>query len=317
MDAIDRFLKLHVLNGGVLSKIRLTGGETLLNEESVGMVNYITSKWPEAKITLMTNGVNLLKFYDKLPKERLDSVHISLDGTKEIHLARRYSGITVDEGIYDGIIQGIKRLLSDETEVIIKTIYDKGSFRNYPEFMKFLSDEGISNFPHFKQVFSSVFDYGNPIDIDEAFNDKNDLVLMKDFFESHGLRHFSTYSSLNILSRIINRPPNEPFMPRHQRCDTRPFLNPFFSANGTIYFCEQIHESKGNIGTYYPNILIDQDTIKRLENRSIMSNTECAKCSYKFVCLGNCPLCVIAKDSEMSCGVFSDPEILDNLEFPI
>lgn len=47
----------------------------------------------------------------------------------------------------------------------------------------------------------------------------------------------------------------------------------------------------------------------------MINSKKCKKCPYKFVCLGGCPLSSRTKHEEMSCGIFGDEELLDDLEF--
>ena len=116
---------------------------------------------------------------------------------------------------------------------------------------------------------------------------------------------------------MIGRPNNEPFLPRHIRCNTGVLSNYFFAPDGKVYFCECMQKDKGVVGTYYPEITINRELVEQLASRSVLRNEKCRECPYKFVCLGNCPKSAEAKGLEMSCGVFAEPDILGNLEFAI
>ena len=103
--------------------------------------------------------------------------------------------------------------------------------------------------------------------------------------------------------------------PEHQRCNGRFLSNYYFSCNGKVYFCDCINENDGVVGTYFPGISIDEAAVSGLLNRSVMRIEKCKSCAYKFICLGGCPLAARTKNEEVSCGIFADENILDNLEF--
>lgn len=52
-----------------------------------------------------------------------------------------------------------------------------------------------------------------------------------------------------------------------------------------MYFCDCINENEGVVGTFYPEMSINNDEVDRLINRSVMNNKNVKKCPYKFVCL--------------------------------
>lgn len=91
VDSIYNFYLNFMSEAELQAKVKsigISGGEPLLNSETVGALNYINKKWPNAKLGILTNGVNLLKFYQHLPLRNIEEVHVSLDGLKETHLDR-------------------------------------------------------------------------------------------------------------------------------------------------------------------------------------------------------------------------------------
>jgi len=121
-----------------LSGIRVTGGEPLFSEDSVEMICYVASKWPDTKLQLQTNGVNLLKYFECLPVEHIGGVIVSLDGTQDVHMPRRYSTRIPYAYIYNDIVNGIKKLIENEIHVMISIILDKNNYLEYPKLADFL-----------------------------------------------------------------------------------------------------------------------------------------------------------------------------------
>ena len=300
------------------SAICVTGGEPLLNHKSVRMLKYLASKWPEAKLTMITNGINLLKYYDELPIQNFGEVHVSLDGLKEPHLKRRFGGGSVPkEGVYDNIVQGIKRLLGDEIAVVIKTCIDKHNYTEFPAFFTYLEKEKIITSPFCTHQVAHVQDYSNPLSIDESFNNVDEIRKIREHVYPH-LEQSPPLLGLNPLYRVMGRDNNEPYIPKHIRCKSNPLSNYVFAPDGNIYFCICLSDESGIIGTYHPKISLNESVISGLANRSVFANEECKKCPYKFVCLGDCPKSAEGQWSDMSrmsCGPFKYPEIMDNIEF--
>ncbi len=294
--------------------IRITGGEPLINDECVSLIKYISEKWYNAKISLFTNGINLLKYYDRLPISKLREVDISLDGTKKIHIDRRYNKSSSNYDIYDNIIYGIKKLINDKVKVIIKTVVDKDNYKYIMEFKNFLEEEGILDSKYCEWSISFTLDFKNELDIDEKYNNINEIQKINKYLVKNGIGYVGVLSSSNLF-KVLSRPKNQVYYPRIYRCGIKKLAKCYFGCNGNVYYCDCIDEKRGIIGTFYPYTDLNKIEISKLLNRNIETNEKCKKCSYKFICLGGCPLSSIAKDKNESCGIFKDEKILDNLEF--
>jgi len=318
IDAIYDFYafcrKEYGANGAV-GEIGITGGEPLISEETAKLVKYISKKWSDSKITIITNGKNLLKYYDELPIGESLKVHLSLDGLKETHLNRRYSGKTTDGKIYDDIILGIKRLLSDNITVRLQAVIDKNNYQELPQLHEFLLAEDILSSANCGFVVSQVNDFSNQFAINEEFNTKHEISKMQKYLSEHNTPYDISYFGLSRLYELIGRPVNEPYIPKHFFCNTGFLSKYFFSPDGKIYFCNCFDEDKGIVGTYFPNVSINEDATLKLAKRSVINHDKCQACSYKFVCLGGCPKISEGVGEDMTCGVFLDSEIMDNLEY--
>ena len=300
---------------GTVDIIGITGGEPLINRETTKLIKYVSEKWRKSKVSIITNGVNLLKYYDELPLGKSMEVIVSLDGLKDIHLARRFSGKPVVGNVYDDIISGVKKLLNDQITVKIQSVLDKNNYFGLPEFRDFLTSEGIINHPNCSFVVGYTLDYSNHYNIDENFNDKQEIRRMQEYMLDSNFPYVFSFLGLSKLFKLIGRPANEPFIPKHNFCNTSFLSNCFFVPNGKIYFCHCFDEDKGIVGTYYPKVSLCNDAINQLSTRSVMKHEKCRRCPYKFVCLGNCPKVQECLGEEMTCGVYLDSDIMDNLEY--
>jgi len=319
IDSIADFLNHYCsLYGTEVSNpyIRITGGEPLVDASCVDMINYIVDTWPDCSIELQTNGINVLKYYNGLPIENIKKIHVSLDGLKDTHIARRYS-VPIENGdaIYENILQGIIKILADgKMEVILKTTVDMRNYKEIPAFKEYLRQRNISTSPHFKHNIGYLLDFTNEYDL---YSDRKITQTVYDLFtiSEHLQEAIAPVSSMSVLAEIMTRSHNTPYSPRDRRCNTAPLKNYYFSPTGNVYLCDCPNIDTGIVGTYYPEASLYEEVITELKNRNVFKVEKCKPCAYKFVCLGNCPLSSLTKRTEVSCGIFANEEILDNLQF--
>ena len=318
IDAIHSFYtrfssKLSSINN--TSIINITGGETLINNESVDIINYIAKIWHRSKLVIFTNGINILKYYDNLPLNSIKEVRVSLDGVKKIYIEGEYF-INDDEcQNFDKIIAGIKKLLDNGVSVRIVTVLSKYNYKEYSNLISLLEREKISQMPNYIHEYDVVHDFTNDLDMDESFNNVKDVFEIQEYLLQSHYGNKILFPSLSVLYRALSRPVGKLELPKHQRCSQQFLTNYYFSCDGNIYFCGFAKEGKGIIGKYYPQVAVDNLAITTLANRSVTNNKRCWACPYKFICLGGCPLTAAGGGLEMHCGVFAVDDVIDNLEF--
>lgn len=317
VDAIMAFYEKHADSYKKIEDtpyIRITGGEPLLNGQTTALIQYIADKWKKAKIILFTNGANLLEFYDCLPLNQLMEVHISIDGPPAIHSERRYPNNATSDTIFENIIGGIQQLLKDEIDVKVKTVVDRNNYLYIEELRNLLKERRILDSPHCEHLVGVTLDYHNALDIMDEVNNKQDIKEIETHLETLGILP-STYPGLSIIQQMLMRTENRPFSPKCSRCNNKLLANYFFACNGRVYHCDCIEDNVGVVGTFYPEARLYEEVAQAFYERNIFSNSKCAVCAYKFVCLGGCPLGARVKGEETDCSIFGDEEILDNLEF--
>lgn len=118
--------------------INITGGEPLLNDDTVELVNYIANIWPDAKLSIMTNGINLIKYKELLPLNNIDEFLISLDGNEGMYAANSQSMI------FNNMIIGLKWLLSNDKKISVNTVFMPETVRKFPDFLKLLRNLFLS-----------------------------------------------------------------------------------------------------------------------------------------------------------------------------
>ena len=312
IDNILLFIEMSAekINKKILpSKIKFTGGEPLLNDETVRIINYAANKWPDAKLFIQTNGINIIKYLHSLPLEKIDCFSVSLDGIPETHMNRRFSTKT-DSAVYSAIIEGIKHLLKMGIKVGISSILDKSNYMEIPIFKNFLNSEGLDN-PLLEMSYGVVLDYTNELGIDPEFNNKDDVLKISKFANR------VLFPSLGLLPMMLKREHKTFKEPEFWRCKVRKFEALYFSTNGNVYTCDCLDENKGVIGSYHPNLTFNDEYVNNLINANpIFTNEKCKYCEYKYVCLGGCPLMAEIQNKDIICGAFGDKDIIDNFSYP-
>ena len=310
-DFIDKASELAKENFNIKT-IRITGGEQILDDETVGLVRYCAEKWQNAKLRIQTNGINIVKYYEALPLNRIELFSISLDGKKEIHMPRRFSDNKHDE-LYINIISGIKKLISNNQLVIISSVMDKTNYQFFPDFQKYLSKEGIIDQHNCIVRKGIVTNLSNNLGIDTKFNTQEDIKKMSDFFGENG-RLVNFYPGTEELVQKILRGKNVFIEPSMMLCTARFFDKLFFAADGKVYICDCGQKDKGVLGTYYPTVSLNMDKINDMVfHAPIFYDKECKLCPYKYLCLGGCPLIASVQNRSKFCGIYANESILDNL----
>lgn len=290
--------------------IRITGGEPLVDEATASLIPYIVDKWKKARICLFTNGINLIKYYNYLPLERIEEVAVSLDGIAEVHLKHRYKDRVPSTDVFDNIIQGIKRLLADNVKVRITTVLDKSNYKYYGELRNYLIEQSVLNNPNCSHLVNTELNFRDDPDMDSI----KETEEMNSELSEYGVELIANHSMMK-LRNIALRGYNEPYLPKCKRCRRENLANYFFACDGRVYHCDCLEDSIGSVGTFFPQAEIFEDVIMQISESTILKQEECRKCSYKYVCLGGCALVARAKGKVMDCGIFAHEDILDNLEF--
>ena len=100
-DEIIRVCTVLAKNG--LEKIKITGGEPLVRKGVASLIKQLKEIEGIKSVTITTNGVQLVDFYDKLADSGVDSITVSLDTTDR----QKYAEITRRDE-FENVINGIK-----------------------------------------------------------------------------------------------------------------------------------------------------------------------------------------------------------------
>jgi uncharacterized protein len=77
-----------------------------------------------------------------------------------------------------------------------------------------------------------------------------------------------------------------------------------FDYTGSIYSCTAtVGKKEEKIGTFYPNVWLDESKVEEWEERDILSIEKCKDCSIQLACGGGC-----ASIAKNTCGNLLSPD---------
>lgn len=312
VDAATEFLNWYCDKYKVsknIGNITISGGEPLL-EENIETINYIIQRFNKAKIKLRTNGVNLKKYFHRLLMDHVNTVTVSLDGVKDVHM-RRIEG----DFDYNDIIDGIKMTLKHDIHVRIAAVIDKTSYKRIPDFVEYLKTEEVLSDENCEISFGTVLDIKEQDNLHKGFNNALDVEQMIEYIQNNIPEYYNSINfipELDYLSRAFTRPWNTHFNCSTQSCSSENPIPMIFLPNGEISFCDYFDKKEQIVGTYYPEKRFDIDKLRNFSGRSVYDFEDCRDCVFRIICKGGCPKYQYLNGYPM-CGILKNEYIINNL----
>lgn len=285
------------------NNITLFGGEPLL-EENHDIVSYIVGKGASEGyvFTAITNGYALDRYADILKPGMLQSLQISLDGTRDEHDRMRIH--RDGSKTFDRIMENIEMALRCGVRVHIRVNTREG----VPSGLTALYDEfvrrGWARTGQFDAYAARVHYPENQI--------SSDLLVCA---SNHGeAGHISTTSYGNQvmekicngdigyhselksrLERFFNGEPWALFRADYCGAETGMFV---FDPNGDLYAClESVGMPEHRVGTYYHKLELRKTEFGKWRERKFEED-DCFTCKYLLFCGGGCPARSILENYE-------------------
>ena len=309
---IQEYLKMNCFESGEIDEIVISGGEPLL-EENVEAINYICNNFLSKRKSLYTNGVNILKFKDRINFDMFDEFQISFDGPTDVIKA-------VNHANYDAtlILKGISYLLSRGKRVKIATMWTRNLEAYLDEYIDVLKDMVADN-PSLSVgiVIAKDFYHGNVVD-EKMYSSEYILTCMKKYNPklANSLNcGIDFLSEISFLRALLSRPINSQENVRYRKCDITKTVPLLFEANGEVHWCMCMGNEKGIVGNFKKKEVF-LDRILERGNRSIYTIEKCKKCKLRYICSAGCMLGL--KNSENIndpvCGFFQDAFFWEHME---
>jgi len=286
VDAFFRYIQTEF--AGSRKYITIFGGEPLLN--SPQQKSIITNLLAQANaaqldICIVTNGYTLEDYIDILKTGRISEIQVTLDGTENIHNARRF--LKGGSATFNKIVKGIDACLENNLTVNLRMVIDKENIGNLPELAQFAINKGWTKSPFFKTQIGRNYELHHC----QSTPDKlfNRVSLYENLFEltqqhPYILEFYKpAYSITKFLSENGSLP--DPLFDSCPACKTEWA----FDYTGHIYPCTAtVGKANESLGTFYPEIKQNAKLINEWESRDVVSILQCKSCSLQLTCGGGC-----------------------------
>lgn len=268
--------------------ITIFGGEPLLaGEKQKKLLEYFIDKANSLKLELcfVTNGYTLSDYIPVLRKARVREIQVTLDGTAPVHDLRRH--LKSGKPTFEKIVDGIDACLKNNIHVNLRMVTDRDNVENLPELAKFAINKGWTANRLFKTQVGRNYELHHcQADSGHLFSRISLYERISELIKKHPeITEFykPAYSITKFLSENGSLP--DPLFDSCPACKTEWA----FDYSGRIYPCTAtVGKTEESIGTFYPEITVDESKATLWENRDVTSIGECRSCNLRLACGGGC-----------------------------
>ena len=288
-EVIDAFFEYVRLNfAGRRKYVTVFGGEPLLpGENQRRLLTHFMTKASEAEleVAFVTNGYTLASYLDLLSLHRIREVQVTLDGTEEVHDARRFLHGKLPT--FQRIVEGIDACLNAGISVNLRMVADKDNLSNLPALSRFAIDKGWTANPIFKTQIGRNYELHHCNSTPDRLFDRASLyTAMYELLKEHPyIAEF--YKPAFSIAKYISENDALP-LPLFDSCPACK-TEWAFDYTGTIYSCTATVGKEGEeLGTFYPEVSLNTAAVEAWQDRDITTISECRDCSLALACGGGC-----------------------------
>lgn len=285
-------------------RLTLFGSEPLMKRKGqVEAVEEILKNCSENgyRVDAVTNGVELSFYCDMLSRYNVESIHVTLDGPKEVHDKRRI--FPNGEGSFDRIVKGIDDALEEGIYVKVRVNIDEKNVDKLPKLARFITEKG------WLDKGAKVTLCGASEEIEECFNEPDSEIYQKVF------DIYNTYPETRImflslrLSQIFQEILNHgklPF-PQAQFCWSTSGVLYSMDLYGNIFPCCCMNACCNlrelSYGRFHPKLRLNEDVIEAWHSRNVFSLPQCRECKMALFCGGGCTRAALHYGNSLEDGV--------------
>ncbi|WP_019910274.1 radical SAM/SPASM domain-containing protein [Paenibacillus sp. HW567] len=275
----------------------LFGGEPLLPLNHA-IVELILKKAKERGIpgTIISNGMFLSHYQDLLQSYKdMIKIQLTIDGPQAIHDQRRIT--KASQGTFLKIINQVDWFLDHQFDITIRVNLDSQNIEHLDELLNDFQDRQWNKYPNFSVALSPVENYaGNSApnllpnyQITESI--KKNVPIEKLRAVNTALNSDLTRLSLPFEKALHTGIATDNYFPNFYFCEAAGGRTFTFSPDHQIYPCTSIiGDKKWSLGTYYPQLQLDEQKLALWNGRHVLNQPECSACNIAFLCSGNCPV---------------------------
>ncbi len=266
----------------------LFGGEPLLpSQKTKSIVDYFlkSAKSRNLDTAIVSNGFAINEYIDILKDSQIREVQITLDGMGKIHDQRR--PLKGGGSTFEKVVGGIDLLIENRISVNLRMVVDAQNINDLPMLARFAIDRGWTDSSFFKTQL------GRNYDLHSCQVRQNQLYSRIEMYREVAelikrfpyILKFHT-PSFHVLKLLATQ--NELPAPVFDSCPGTK-TEWAFDYTGKIYSCTATVGKKGEeLGTFYPEITLDDETIEQWQDRDIIEIDKCRECNVALVCGGGC-----------------------------
>ena len=276
-EMIDKVFEIH---GGDLDTICLYGGEPLLlgNRE---IIEYIISKAPDARYSIITNGYFLEEYVPLLERLNIASVQVTLDGCEETHDKTRC--LRSGSGTYNKIMAGIRTCLSNHIPVKIRMNITSSNIDNCIEHRERL----INEFAEHWSCSALSFELQPVFQANQSEKKSLEALLFEETLNEvqgtkNNQRNTIISTVLPILDLFLR---GKAVKPTYCHCAAEASAR-YYDSLGNIYSCiVAVGDTNAAVGAYYPDYSLKKESML---TRNVEAIPECSRCELALICGGGC-----------------------------
>jgi uncharacterized protein len=263
--------------------ITLYGGEPLLGENRE-IVEYIVKKGIDSGYSFMaiTNGYDLDKFTHLLGPDKIHTLQITIDGTKEHHDKRRVHFQTGQS--FDKIVTNIGLAIEKEVNVKIRVNTDADNFNDIELIEQIFDKSGYSKYSKLTIQSALVFNHQQ--------NQENNIHFMSqtEFDKRHKSIDYKYQCGVANLAQTIYKTIKDRKLINFSSiyCSAQAGMY-IFDPFGEIYSCwEDVGNRDMVIGNYVNDTIQWTNMLDVWHNQNVTTSDKCIVCKYAFFCKGGC-----------------------------
>jgi len=270
--------------------ITLFGGEPLnALPRQKELIDYIVKKAAQGgyAITAVTNGYDLLAYFDILQQATLKEIQITIDGPQEVHDQRRHTAS--GQGTYDKIMLGVTEAVRRRIPINLRVVMDKSNFEELVTLAEDLDSRGWLDLPTnlFKTQIGRNYELfecsATPAYLLGHAEHWAMFVKLAEKYPVLKKFHRPEFKGINHLVQT-----GELYLPSYDTCPACK-TEWVFDLYGDIYGCTATTgQNKFKLGTYFPLFELKNNVVKAWQERSVLTIPECQDCDVSLICGGGC-----------------------------
>jgi len=285
-DAFFNFLETRLK--GRKKYITLFGGEPFLGGKSYkDSLAYFIERCAtsDIEIAAVTNGYHLDEYFEMLSAARVREIQLTLDGPEQMHNLRRphKGGMPT----FKRIVENLEKCLALGYSVNLRVVVDRENINELPALARFAIERGWTSNPNFKTQLGRNYELhycqsakGKLFTRLELYQELHQLIkIHPEILEFHK----PAFSVSKFLAENGSLP--EPLFDSCPACKSEWALD----FSGKVYSCTATVGKPGEeIGTFFPEIQLDDKSISFWQERDTLHIEKCAACNLQLACGGGC-----------------------------